>query len=829
MKTESMRLLKICGLLGGLVLCWAAYGGEILAENGDFRVVTGDWAVWATRGLEKEPTPIAASDAALDALVDACQVREVLALGNAFKDGLARFGWAQFEFEPEVVAEGQKLRVWHDGQEGNIIRAEVWDVDTGLRRRARRSAEEGVVVETIHTPDNLDRSVYRSLISPEYFVLSQEHFQRQFWEEMLDLSHPGLEQVKYAWESRKPALALYELAEYYRRKTVPARLIRKPAASPAAPIDPVAEDICNHVFKQGGKTVDMGPVMDWSRHPVDVAEWLWNFNNHHHFVQLLEGYLATRNERYTDAFVTQMSDWVIQNPAPPYTLTRVATWRNLEAGGRCSKTWPAAFYGFLSSPRFTPQAIQLMLGSLWSHGDYILKHPAGLRKPNNWSVIDSTGLIGVACYWPEFKEAGAWRATGFERLARQLRMQVYPDGAQYELAPSYHAMCLTDFGLAYELARENDFRLPEDFAQRLESMYDYLMWIVKPDGKSPTPSDSGALDVRAILSQGAERFGRADFRYITAAGADGSAPDGTSRVLPYAGYTVMRSGWDADALYLFFDGGPLGVSHSHEDKLNIEVSAYGRDFLIDPGPYHYTNDSWRQYFVSTAAHSTILVDGLGQERALRRLELEAPEHPEPAFLSRPDMDFVSAVYDAGYGPEGVPVTHRRSIVFVKPRSGGDSTYPGCWVIFDEVLGEGSHRVESLFHFAPGLRVETDGENGVRTAMSEGANLRILVSSSHSVENNVVEGQEHPVIQGWYARGHTKEPAPVASFAVTTTLPLTLGTLLLPTDGGVLPHAQMTVEPALHDTLAATIRVDGTPAFRVTIDAPRRSATIDLPQ
>ena len=316
-----------------------------------------------------------------------------------------------------------KLRIWSVGGANAVVKAESIDIDKGLQYTATL-AEGKVSAEKANTPENLDRSVYRSLGSTEYFVFSQEHYEKQFFESMIDLDAPGLDRVKAAYTAHKPVLALYELVEYYRRKTVPADLIRKPVEHPAAATDPAAEDICRHLFKDGAHTVDMGPVIQWNRHPVEVKEWLWNFNNHAHFVQLLEAYLATRNEKYTDEFAAQISDWIVENPAPPYSLTRVATWRNLEAGGRCSRAWPASFYGFLSSPRFTPQA----------HATNVGLAVESRRLPAQTSrgacASRTTGASWIRRVWPRSRRIGPnsrapmngarWATNA---LTNQLRMQ----------------------------------------------------------------------------------------------------------------------------------------------------------------------------------------------------------------------------------------------------------------------------------------------------------------------------------------------------------------------------------------------------------------------
>jgi hypothetical protein len=90
-----------------------------------------------------------------------------------------------------------------------------------------------------------------------------------------------------------------------------------------------------------------------------------------------------------------------------------------------------------------------------------------------------------------------------------------------------------------------------------------------------------------------------------------------SRILPDGGYAVMRSDWGSGADQIVFDVGPLGCrvsgGHGHADLLSIQASFLGETYLVDPGTFRYTDDDgWRTYYRSTAAHSTIEVDQVGQ-------------------------------------------------------------------------------------------------------------------------------------------------------------------------------------------------------------------------
>src|SRR5262249_38252448 len=93
-----------------------------------------------------------------------------------------------------------------------------------------------------------------------------------------------------------------------------------------------------------------------------------------------------------------------------------------------------------------------------------------------------------------------------------------------------------------------------------------------------------------------------------------------SRLFARGGCAVMSSGWDREAHRLVFDVGPVGCpvsgAHGHADLLSVQCSAFGEPRVVDPGTYVYTPDRvWRDHFRSTAAHSTVVVDGQSQARS----------------------------------------------------------------------------------------------------------------------------------------------------------------------------------------------------------------------
>jgi hypothetical protein len=251
----------------------------------------------------------------------------------------------------------------------------------------------------------------------------------------------------------------------------------------------------------------------------------------------------------------------------------------------------------------------------------------------------------------------------------------------------------------------------------------------------------------------------------------------------------MRSDWTDRARVLAFDAGPQGMgtsAHGHADALSFVCSADGVDWLIDPGTYVYTaSRAWRDFFRSTAAHNTAVVDDQDQAepvdwfkwRKLPRVHLEQA-------ISSPSLDYAVASHD-GYASLPKPVFHKRRILFVKP---------DYWLISDELTGEGEHQLKFCFHFAPGVSLQP-AEHGCLA--SKGEERFQLLASGPECRFRVFVGEESP-IQGWYSRdyGH-REPAPVLIAEAASRVPFRIHWLLVP---GAKDRLSLREAPSSHGEL-----------------------------
>jgi hypothetical protein len=250
-------------------------------------------------------------------------------------------------------------------------------------------------------------------------------------------------------------------------------------------------------------------------------------------------------------------------------------------------------------------------------------------------------------------------------------------------------------------------------------------------------------------------------------------------VLAEGGYGVMRSGWDRRAHQLVFDTGPLGcpvsAGHGHADLLGIQCTVFGEATIADPGTFCYTAEpAWRDFFRGTAAHSTVRVDGLDQ--AVPRGPFSWQARPSARLLrwvTTESLDVADAEHDA-YARLTDPVTHRRRVLWIKPR---------YWIIIDDLGGAAIHHVELRFQFAP-IDVTVDRSLWARAHGASGPGLFIHPFSTGLLTAEVTAGGTSPAA-GWISREYgQREPAPLLIYRATTRLPLRIATLLLPAEAGL---------------------------------------------
>ncbi len=557
-----------------------------------------------------------------------------------------------------------------------------------------------------------------------------------------DLEYPGMEKVKKAYNSGKLTETCEYLLEYYRNGNT-ADYLRKKLPEKTQKTEARADTILKNVFVvqnvRGEVPWGDDGHRDWYyKGPNNDREWAWLSNRHSQLRHVFNVYFETGNPKYVDYIDEFLRDFIIKSMPYPAKKSSESIWRGLEVAARV-KVWSHIFYGLLDHENFLPATQLLMLSSLPDHAHYNRQFHAG----NNWLTMEISALATVAANWPELKKSQEWLDYAVKTISESMKGQVYPDGVQTELTSHYHNVAMRNFVLFKEICDRANQPLPDFFNQTIEKMYSYIAHAVRPDGNRILNNDGDrGSDVELIL-EGAEKYNHPEWKYIVTNGKSGIQPaDGPSYFYPWAGHVISRSGFDADAHWSFFDIGPWGSGHQHNDRLHLSIAAYGRDLLVDAGRFAYTGEvarKFRGYARGTQGHNSVMIDGKGQMPGERVTEKPLPENH---IKITPEFDYAWNSFYKYYDLENVK--HNRSLMYVRGE---------FWVIVDKIETGQPRKIETLWHWHPDCKIKIDSE--VVSTKNKKGNLKIVPVEKTGWKVDVVEGQEEPEIQGWYSEEYNK--------------------------------------------------------------------------
>jgi hypothetical protein len=446
-----------------------------------------------------------------------------------------------------------------------------------------------------------------------------------------------------------------------------------------------ADDLVAHRFPEQGNSdayeiqLPAGDI-NWSRQPPQTTnpEFLQGLNRQEFWLDLAQAYRFTRNAKYINELIAQLTSWSQQNPGvanPASWSPDSKQWNLLDTSVR-AQTWVWTHQIVLSASGWTPAANTLLLAKMWEHGDYLRRiQPYALS--GNRALVHARGLLLIAQTMYEFNESPGWETYGRKLLFDAMDANFHPDGGHVEQSPNYAVNGINDLLEAYYLDRNKGDapKWPAERVRRLTNVMETHVQLLSPDGAMAALSDtyrstSAQMLTKARIILGANRWPPALPRLRDAwmFGADAMddyiqydvSPQlgdrGKSFGLPDSGYYVMRSGSSSSARQYTFDAGPTGgIHHGHFDLLNFELFGYGKPLIADPGVYKYDTSDNRKYVVSTTAHNTLNIDGVNQSAAEG---IDNPGIIVDQWTTAPDHAQVAAHHFAYSGLAGSPVVGR---------------------------------------------------------------------------------------------------------------------------------------------------------------------------
>jgi uncharacterized heparinase superfamily protein len=480
-------------------------------------------------------------------------------------------------------------------------------------------------------------------------------------------------------------------------------------------------DVLQNRFSFNNEVHQFNNKMDWKQNPSDDIEWLIMLHKGYYLVGLGKLFNETGDQKYLNKWIALTDSWIEQIDEPGFIATDVT--------GRRIQNWIYAFYYFVGTKTqstISPDFLLRFLDSLHQQVDYLTENLSAAR---NHRTLELHAIFLAAVVFPEFSKAKSWLDFSKAAIADNAATDILSDGVHCELSTFYHHIVLKNLLAMKRLAIANDIAMPDKFDKALCRALNFSMLIHKPDGQIPSLSDGDTGSFYNLLKQGYEFYGKEQLAYVFSQGKQGLPPDDCVNSFPESGYYVLRSAWSGenepfkDARYLVFDCGPLGAgNHGHLDLLNIEVAAFGRSLVVDPGRYTYEESgetNWRVLFRSTRYHNTVEVDGKNQTRyqyngRKGKYHIQGA-HPE-VLASSSLSDNACHLLQGKVRSHEYSALHQRNIFFVSGE---------YWLISDILLDHQSHQYVLRYHLSAEAQDKTVVERNPDLIHIDSPNLLFL--------------------------------------------------------------------------------------------------------
>ena len=339
---------------------------------------------------------------------------------------------------------------------------------------------------------------------------------------------------------------------------------------------------------------------------TDVKNY-WELGHLHPIFTLAEAYRYSKDEKYAEQAVKILISFVKANKCG-----KTIHWKCcMDVAIRAVNIVQSAY--LIHDSKAFKEYQSMIAMSIAEHVLFISdNYEDKADRRNNHYLTDLTGVIIAGVYlkkcYPQCEMIQQRLMDAVGRFERELKLQINPDGSDYENSTYYHCYVTELCCAVLDTLSENKIPFANDLINIRERMLGYCKWLGAFDKRLPLFGDQDGS--RLYLATGFFDVNRCDFSYLTRIYGDGLyESDNVSE----SGIIKLQSG---DVL-VYVKCGEIGTGgrgvHDHNDQLSITIFYHEIPIVIDPGTFHYTKDpELRRMYRSTSSHNTLYVEQIEQ-------------------------------------------------------------------------------------------------------------------------------------------------------------------------------------------------------------------------
>lgn len=254
----------------------------------------------------------------------------------------------------------------------------------------------------------------------------------------------------------------------------------------------------------------------------------------------------------------------------------------------------------------------LIVNLLNIHGKFLSSEDA-YTKNHNHGIFQDRALIYIA-YFLDNDNKDEWLNIAKDRLSEQKEYAFSSEMVHVENSPGYQIGVMDLFRTIAEFLEQFDDEFGNELYKDVQKSAEFMAYIIKPNGYAAEIGDTnGSLNTSPVTKSALDVYNNPHLTYSAMLGQSGEEPENKVKFYPKSGYYISHNDWSSEnytnSTWAMFKSGYSSKTHKHADDNSFMLYSKGYDIFSDQGWYNYVEGNrYRDYFVSSLAHNTVVVD-----------------------------------------------------------------------------------------------------------------------------------------------------------------------------------------------------------------------------
>lgn len=433
-------------------------------------------------------------------------------------------------------------------------------------------------------------------------------------------------------------------------------------------------------IRNGALQAVYGNPIGWEKYEkTEIEKSVW-VNRFYYLPSFARMYYLTKDKSYVADMMDIIKEWVERNPKVNNAERRTYNWRDMQVAWRSIHL---SWCYYLAYDALSAADRKVILDLQQKHVEVLL---AGFAKQKlndfNHQSHGALAMLYVACLFPELDGTISLEKNAVRILEHHLNHAHYQDGGNVEQMFGYYPFQTAIFRDAYMLCKRNGIVPPVGTLNMLHKMAKYMSDVAQPDFTMPAINDSYPMDVLTSLNILSEITGK-----------DYTGNASASEFYPDTQIAVMRNCNERNSWYVLANPAKRIGSHAHAGRLSFVMWCNRKPLLIEAGCCNYDKRIKNQWYRTSKAHNTVLIDGRQDAESSSAAEYAKMRYTENKITKweQSDKHVYCQMASLADDPTNNGVKWNRNIILSK----GEFA-----LIVDNFDAKDYHKYDILFHLPP---------------------------------------------------------------------------------------------------------------------------------